>query len=83
MPKASEMLARYRLTALALAVSAAVHAAVFVGLPQRIEALEEPAAVVYSASLDPAGQTVATHPAGPPAPPHGLRSTPEQPAPDR
>ena len=68
MPKASEILARYRLTALALAVSAAVHAAVFVGLPQRIEAFDEPAAVVYSASLDPAGQTVATHPAGPPAP---------------
>ena len=52
MPKAAELLSRYRLAAVALLASAAVHAAVFVGLPPRIAVIDEPAAAVYSASLD-------------------------------
>lgn len=52
MPNAAEILSRYRVVAAALAVSAAVHAAVMVGMPPRIEALEEQSAVAYAASLD-------------------------------
>jgi hypothetical protein len=48
-----EFARRYRITALALGVSAAVHAAVFVGVPGSLQALDGGGAA-YTASLDPA-----------------------------
>src|SRR5438132_10827318 len=54
MPKAREIFHRYKLAAIALAASAALHAAVFIGVPQRIEALDDTPGAIYSASLDPA-----------------------------
>jgi hypothetical protein len=50
----AQILHRYRLVALAVLVSAGLHAAVFVGMPPRIEAIDEKTAPAYSASLDPA-----------------------------
>jgi hypothetical protein len=67
MLKASEFLDRYKLAAAALLASAALHAAVFVGMPPRIDALEEGTQAVYSASLDPAA-LVAEAPSAAPAP---------------
>lgn len=52
MPRVPELLSRYRIAALALLVSAALHAALFVGLPPRIGAVDDNRAAVYSASLD-------------------------------
>jgi hypothetical protein len=62
----SEFIARYKVAAAAIAVSAAVHAAVFVGMPQRIAAPDDAADEVYTASLDPRAEVVAADPA--PAP---------------
>lgn len=62
MPTAAEIFSRYRVAGLAVVISAAVHAAVFVGLPRHIEAMDDGNAVVYSASLDPAAAVV-TEPA--------------------
>jgi hypothetical protein len=71
MPKAAEILYRYRAAFLALAASGALHAAIFVGMPRYIEAADEgkPGAM-YSASLDPAttGMTSADQPAAAPRP---------------
>ena len=64
--KAPELIARYKVVAAAAVVSAAVHAAVFVGMPPRIGAIDDTQAEVYSASLDPAAEVVAAQP-GPPA----------------
>lgn len=58
MPTAAEIFSRYRVAGLAVVISAAVHAAVFVGLPRHIEAMDDGNAVVYSASLDPAAAVV-------------------------
>jgi hypothetical protein len=58
MPSAAELLSRYRVAGLAVLVSAAVHAAVFVGLPLHIEAYDEGNPLAYSASLDPAATVV-------------------------
>ena len=58
MPTAAELLSRYRLALVALMGSAALHAAVFVGLPPRIAAIEDTAAAIYSASIDPMGMVV-------------------------
>ena len=69
MRKAADLLSRYRLAAVALLVSAAVHAAVFVGLPPRIAAIDEPAAAVYSASIDAMGATLASPGEAAPSPP--------------
>jgi hypothetical protein len=66
MPNAAELVQRYKLTGAALAVSAALHAAVFVGMPPRLASIDEPAGIAYSASLDPAA--VAEASAAPPAP---------------
>lgn len=68
-----ELIDRYRFLALALAGSAALHAAVMVGVPARPDAAiaEEDAGASYSASLDPAAAVaeVAQAPAAKPAPP--------------
>jgi hypothetical protein len=65
MATAAELARRYRVPLLAVLVSTAVHAIVFVGIPQRIEAIDERSAAIYSATLDPAAETVAV--AAPPA----------------
>ncbi|MGZ5039345.1 MAG: DUF3108 domain-containing protein [Usitatibacter sp.] len=68
---ARAFISRYRIPAAALAVSAAVHAAVMLGLPQRLQALgEEPDAPQYTASLDAASAEPSAAPAPAPAPPH-------------
>jgi hypothetical protein len=48
----STLAARYRLLGLAILVSAALHAAVMVGMPHRIEAMDEQGAAIYAASLE-------------------------------
>ena len=53
MTTAADFLSRYRIAAAALAVSAAVHAAVMVGVPQRVEGIGADEAPAYTASLDP------------------------------
>ncbi len=64
---------RYRVVMLALAASAALHAAVFVGVPGRSEGPGDEEAAVYSASLEPGAA-----PAPSPAPAHkpGRRTRP-------
>ena len=64
MPGAREVLSRYRLVGLAVVVSAALHAAVFVGMPPRIAALDEGPGEFYSASLEPGGLVASPDPAG-------------------
>ena len=71
----AEFLARYKAVGAALAVSAAVHAALFVGMPPRIESLVDGDREVYSASLDPAATVVSTQPA--PAPRRAARPRPK------
>lgn len=53
MARAAELLTRYRIVAAAVLVSAVLHAAVFVGMPPRIEAIDAGAAQVFSAQLAP------------------------------
>ena len=53
MPRA-QIIGRYRFLAVALAASAALHAAVMVGVPARLDGIEEKPGVAYSATLDPA-----------------------------
>jgi len=64
--KPAEIFDRYKITAVALAVSAGLHAAVFVGLPQRLEAIGEEPGPAYSATLD-AASTAEIAPAPRPA----------------
>src|SRR3954462_15554965 len=61
MPTAAQVLSRYRLVAVAVAISAAAHAAVMLGLPKRISAIEDGTPPVYEASLQeiPPGATSA------------------------
>jgi hypothetical protein len=68
MPGAREIISRYRMLGLAVLLSAALHAAVMVGMPQRLDAIDEAAQPVYAARLDlpPAPVLV---PATPPAKP--------------
>lgn len=77
MPSATRLFSRYRLLALAVVVSAALHAAVMVGLPRRIDAIEEAKAAVYEARLE----TVMPAPAEPPPPPPPPRRPPRPRAP--
>jgi len=50
--RARDLLVRYRAALIALALSAAVHAAVFVGMPSRADALDdEPSGPAYNATL--------------------------------
>jgi hypothetical protein len=65
MATAAELTRRYRLPFLAVLVSTAVHALVFVGMPKRIDTLDDRAAAIYAATLDPAAAVVT--PAPPPA----------------
>jgi hypothetical protein len=51
MPTATELFSRYRVAAVAVLVSAAVHAAVMMGLPQRIATLDDDRPPTYEASL--------------------------------
>jgi hypothetical protein len=67
MRTAAEFLRRYRVAVLALAASAALHAAVFVGFPADMEGFGDQPAIEYSATLDPAALTATDAPA-PPAP---------------
>lgn len=57
MATAAELVRRYRLPLLAVLVSTAVHAIVLVGMPKRIDAIDEKSAAIYSATLDPAATT--------------------------
>lgn len=69
MPTPAELIDRYRIAALAVAVSAGVHATVLLGLPPRIESIDDRPGIVYSASLDPAATVVsASAPSPAPAP---------------
>src|SRR5450631_2303175 len=65
MTTAADFLSRYRVAAAALALSAAVHAAVVVGVPQRVEGIGSDEAPAYTASLDAA---TAAEPGAAPAP---------------
>ena len=69
MPRAAEILSRYRLVALAVAISAAVHAAVMVGLPQRLSAIEDDRPPLYEATLDLQKVAPDAPPAAAPPPP--------------
>ena len=73
----------YRVPALALALSAAVHATVLMGLPQRIAAIDEPGVATYTASLDAevAPAVAAPAPVAKPTPPPRPRRAPRKPAP--
>ena len=52
MPTPAELLSRYRVLALAVLASAALHAAVMVGMPPRIAAIEDDLPPLYQATLD-------------------------------
>jgi uncharacterized protein DUF3108 len=88
MARAVELLTRYRVVAAAVLVSAILHAAVFVGMPPRIEAIDAGAAQVFSAQLAPL--PTPPSPPKPPAPapkrsaaprPHVVRRAPPPPPP--
>lgn len=68
MPSAAHLYSRHRLLGLAILASAALHAAVMVGLPLRIDALEEARAAVYEARLETAMPAPALPPPTPAAP---------------
>jgi uncharacterized protein DUF3108 len=61
-------ISRYRFLAIALAGSAALHAAVMVNVPTKREPIAEPDGPEYSATLDPAAQAVEPTPAPVPKP---------------
>jgi hypothetical protein len=63
MTTAADFLSRYRVAIAALALSAVVHAAVMVGVPQRVEGIVVDEAPAYTASLD--AETVAEPGASP------------------
>ena len=67
MRTAAQLFTRFRPAAAALASSAALHAAVFVGIPPHITPPEDTAAVTYSASLDPAAPAASAELAPAPA----------------
>ena len=68
MPNPAELLSRYRLLALAVLASAALHAAVMVGMPPRIAAIEDDLPPLYEATLDVAALAPAPPPPRPPTP---------------
>src|SRR2546423_4514799 len=63
MASVADIWPRYRVAALALGISAALHAAVMVGIPGRGEIVEEAMAPAYSATLDPAAPAASVAPA--------------------
>ncbi len=77
-----ELIDRYRFLALALAGSAALHAAVMVSVPARLESADDKPGVAYAARIGPAAATAETVPAPPaaPAPPRARRASPLIPA---
>lgn len=82
MPAVRQLLSRYRVVVLALAVSAVVHAAVLIGIPKRIAALEQ-AEVVYAATLQEAApvadfSTAAVNVPAPIAPARARRARSQQ-----
>ena len=69
-------LRRYRIPLAALAVSAAVHAAMMLGLPKRIDAVDERVDAIYSATLEAAATPAVLAPPPPaavPRPPRAVR----------
>jgi len=68
MSKGAAFLHRYRATLLAVMVSAALHAAMFVSLPQQLSPEGETTGPAYTATLDPAAPTVVDAPAATPRP---------------
>lgn len=68
MRAAAEFLRRYRVAVLALGLSAALHAAVFVGFPASMEGFGDQPASAFSATLDPAANLTATDAPAPAAP---------------
>ncbi len=75
MSRARAFFERYRIVMLALVASAALHAAVFVGVPGRPGGIEEEDAVAYSASLE-AGDAPAPSANPAPAPKPARRARP-------
>ena len=74
MARAAEFLSRYRLVVAAVAVSAALHAAVFVGMPPRFDTIDQGRAEVFSARLESAPAPPASAPPAPrPAPKPAVR----------
>jgi hypothetical protein len=66
MTRVRQFVSRYRATALALLVSAAVHAGVMLSVPQRIVANDEDPGPAYSATIEPgAGDFISDRPAAP------------------
>jgi hypothetical protein len=76
----ARLLDRYRFLAVALAGSAALHAAVMVNVPTRAQSAGESGGPEYSATLDPAAQVAEPAPPAPVARPHP-RPRPRKPAP--
>ena len=66
MASAAELLTRYRIVAAAVLVSAVLHAAVFVGMPPRFDAIDAGTAQVFSAQLAPLPAPAAPAPPKPP-----------------
>jgi hypothetical protein len=84
MTRAREFVRRYRVVGIAILASAALHAAVLRGLPERVESLEPQDGVAYTATLDPAAAVVEAPPAPaarPKAAPHRARPRPKSPPP--
>ena len=67
---------RYRLPLLALALSAVLHAAVMVGMPKRVDAIDEGPLASYAATLDPAAIVAEPAPAPVAAPAPAPRPRP-------
>lgn len=70
---------RYRIVLLALAVSAVLHAAVMVGMPRRLDKIDQGTEAIYSATLD----ALATPAVIAPPPPPAATATPVAPRPAR
>jgi hypothetical protein len=64
----ADLIGRYRFLGLALAGSAALHAAVMMGMPAHPESVGEKPGTVYSASIDPAAMVAGASPAPVPKP---------------
>jgi len=65
---ARDIIGRYRVLAVGLAASAALHAAVMVGMPEPLEAVDQKPGIAYSASIDPAAPVAQAVPAPAPKP---------------
>jgi hypothetical protein len=90
MVPARRLLFRYRVVVLALAVSAAIHATLIVGAPNRPGSLDESEGPVYTASLDAepsnssdGANVTPTPPPRPTARPRPRRPKPESPKPEQ